>query len=300
MSGHDETSGGAGRRLTRRDFLVVLPLGAMAAGFGLRGRANAASRAGVGAGSPHGPPIGVQLYTLRSVMGDNLEGTLEALAEMGYTEVEFAGLWGRSAAEMRAIIDGFGLHAASSHHGLNEVRGDWNATLESAVTLGQKWVVVPSINGDDRTLEGLKAVADEFSAAGEAAREMGLGFGYHNHAWEFEPLPDGTLPYDLLLERCDADVVKMQMDIFWAIHGGADPVQYFGAYPGRFTTVHVKGRTVDGGMVAVGQGVIDWAGIFARSEQAGIQHYFVEHDNPGADPMGNVRISFEALHGILG
>jgi len=315
MSGPEESSGGAGRRLTRKDFLVALPLGAIAAGFGLRGRAGAASQAGLGAGSslgvglaskagvgglPHGHPIGVQLYTLRSVMGDDMEGTLDALAEMGYTEVEFAGLWGRTAAEMRAIIDGFGLQAASSHHGLNQVRDGWDSTLEDAITLGQKWVVVPSINGDERTREGLLAVADDFNAAGEAARAAGLGFGYHNHSWEFEPLADGTIPYDLLLERCDPDLVKMQLDLFWAIHAGADPLQYFGAYPGRFTSVHVKGRTADGDMVAVGQGVVDWVGLFARSEQAGIEHYFVEHDSPGDDPVGNVRISFEALHGILG
>ncbi len=289
MSTADSSGGGSGRHLSRKDFIAALPLGAVAAGFTLRGRGSAARRVN---------PIGVQLYTLRSVMGEDLEGTLEALAEIGYTEVEFAGLWGRTPTQMRAILDGFGLRAVSSHHGLNEVRGDWNATLEAAVTLGQDWVVVPSINDDERTLDGLLAVADDFNAAGEAAKAMGLGFGYHNHSWEFEPLADGAIPYDLLLERCDAELVKMQMDVYWAIHAGADPVQYFGAYPGRFTTVHVKGRTSDGGMVPVGRGVIDWASIFTRSEQAGIEHYFVEHDQPD-DALVSVRISYDALRRLL-
>jgi sugar phosphate isomerase/epimerase len=142
------------------------------------------------------------------------------------------------------------------------------------------------------------AVADDFNAAGEAAQAMGLGFGYHNHAWEFESLSDGTTPYDLLLERCDPSLVSMQMDIFWAVHAGADPLQYFGAYPGRFTSVHVKDRTADGEMVAVGTGVIDFETIMARADQAGIEHYFVEHDNP-VDPLEDVRISFATLHGIL-
>jgi len=247
-----------------------------------------------------GPPIGVQLYTLRSLMGDDLEGTLEAVAEIGYKEVEFAGLWGRTPAEMRTIIDGFGLRAASSHHGQAEIRGDWNATLEGAATLGQSWVIVPGINGNERTLDGLLAVADEVNAAAEAAQAMGLGFGYHNHAWEFEPLPDGTTPFDLLLERCDPALVKIEMDMFWTVHGGADPLQYFGAYPGRFTCVHVKDRTADGQMVAVGEGVMDYETMLGRAEQAGIEHYFVENDNPGDDPMGNVRTSFETLHELLG
>jgi len=302
MSASDGPESGDGRGLSRKDFLAALPLGVVAAGFMLRGGA-VGGVGGLGAVKGLGSaarvhPIGVQLYTLRSVMGENLEGTLEALAEIGYTEVEFAGLWGRTPTEMRGVLDGFGLRAASSHHSLNEVRGDWNATLEAAATLGQDWVVVPSINGDERTLDGLLAVADDFNAAGEAARAMGLGFGYHNHSWEFEPLPDGAIPYDLLLERCDAQLVKMQMDLYWAIHAGADPVQYFGAYPGRFTTVHVKGRTADGGMVAVGQGVIDWASIFARAEQAGIQHYFVEHDQPD-DALESVRLSYDALSRLL-
>ena len=143
-------------------------------------------------------------------------------------------------------------------------------------------------------------MADEFNVAAEAAKAMGLGFGYHNHAWEFEPLPDGTTPFDLLLERCDPDLVKIEMDLFWTVHGGADPLQYFGAYPGRFTCVHVKDRTADGQMVAVGEGVMDYTTILGRAEQAGIEHYFVEHDDPGDDPLGNVQISFETLHGILG
>jgi sugar phosphate isomerase/epimerase len=294
--------GAGGRRgLTRKDFLVALPLGVLATGFALRGRGGSAKGEEVSGASPGGaqvPAIGVQLYTLRSVMAEDLEGTLESVAAIGYTEVEFAGLWGRSATDMRDLLAGLGLRAASSHHGLNEVRGDWEATLEAAATLGQKWVVVPSINRDEQTLEGLMAVADDFNAAGEAAQAMGLGFGYHNHAWEFESLSDGTTPYDLLLERCDPSLVSMQMDIFWAVHAGADPLQYFGAYPGRFTSVHVKDRTADGEMVAVGTGVIDFETIMARADQAGIEHYFVEHDNP-VDPLEDVRISFATLHGIL-
>jgi sugar phosphate isomerase/epimerase len=299
---------GAERAWTRKDFLVTLPIGALAAGFVLRGRggggvdhASVAPSMGLTrSGGRHGPPIGVQLYTLRSIMGDDLEGTLEALGEIGYAEVELAGLWGRTPAEFRGLLDGSGLRAASSHHSLEEVRGRWDEVLDGAAELGQSWVVVPSINGNERNVDGLLAIADDFNAAGEAARARGMGFGYHNHAWEFEPLGDGTLPLDLLLERTDPDLVSFQLDLFWAVHGGADPMEYFGAHPGRFSSFHVKDRTADGTMVAVGEGVIDFGSIFQQSAQAGVEHYFVEHDNPQGDPLENVRISFETLHGILG
>lgn len=298
-----------GRRLTRKDFLVGLPIAVAGLGVLLRrgaedgaGMMSASLAPGLGRGlgkerAAH--PVGVQLYTLRSLMGDDLEGTLTALAEMGYEEVEFAGLWGRSPQQMRTLLDERGLRAASSHHGLNEVRGDWNATLEAAATLGQDLIVVPSINRDEQTLDGLLAVAEDFNAAGEAARAMGLSFGYHNHAWEFEALPDGTLPYDLLLEKTDPELVSFQMDVFWTVHGGADPMEYFGAYPGRFTSVHVKDRTVSGEMVSVGDGVIDFTSLVSRADRAGIRHYFVEHDNP-EDPIRSVRRSYAALSRVLG
>jgi len=289
--------GGGRSGLSRKDFLVALPLSALAAGFALRGSGGVAQRPRP---APHGPPIGLQLYTLRSLMGEDLEGTLESVAEIGYTEIEFAGLWGRTPAQMRSLLDGLGLRAASSHDGLDRIRGDWGATLEAAATLGQDWVVVPSINGNERTPEGLRAVADEFNSAAEMAKAMGIGFGYHNHNWEFKPQADGTIPFDLLLERCDPELVRIQMDLFWAVDGGGDPLQYFEAHPGRFPSVHVKDRTVDGRMVAVGEGVIDFRTILGRAEQAGIEHYFVEDDEPGDDPIGNVRTSFETLHGILG
>ena len=111
-------------------------------------------------------------------------------------------------------------------------------------------------------------------------------------------MPSGDIPFDLLLENTDPALVSFQMDLFWTVHAGSDPLQYFGAYPGRFTSVHVKDRTDAGDMVAVGDGVIDFATILARSEQAGIAHYFVEHDWP-EDPMESVRRSYDALSQVL-
>ena len=146
------------------------------------------------------------------------------LQRSGYVEVEFAGLHGVSARGMRAKLDREGLSATSSHVGIDLVRSRWSEALDVAQTLGQKLIVVPSLPSDERSAEGLARVADDFNHAGEAAAAVGIRFGYHNHAWEFEPLADGRLPMDLLLDHTEADLVDWQMDVFWAVQGGADPL----------------------------------------------------------------------------
>ncbi len=240
--------------------------------------------------------FGVQLYTLRVEMAEDAERTLAAIAEIGYREVEMAGLYGLSPREMRSKLDAVGLRAVSSHHGVGDVRGAWDRTLEGAQELGQSLIVVPSIPGDERSAEGLRRIADDFNAAGYAAAEAGLRFGYHNHNWEFEPFPDGTIPMDLLLERTSADVVDWQMDIFWTVDGGADPATYLDRTSGRVTSVHVKDRTAIGEMVDVGDGVIDFSGLIDLAERHGMRHAFVEHDRP-VDAVDSVRRSFQHLTG---
>lgn len=279
-------------RLGRRAFLGALPAAIVAAcGGGMRWPG-----ATTGGGAP-APPLrgfGVQLYTLRSVIASDLDRTLARLVDIGYTAVEFAGLYGVKARDMRRKLDAVGLSAASSHQSLGDVRGDWARCLDDARELGQELVVVASVPGDERDAESLRRVADDFDLAGEAARGAGLRFGYHNHDWEFEPFADGTLPMELLLERTDADLVDWQMDVFWTVHGGADPAGYLQRHGGRVTSVHVKDRTADGRMVDVGDGVIDFASLLRAAESAGLMHAFVEHDRPG-DPLESVRRSLAHL-----
>jgi sugar phosphate isomerase/epimerase len=160
-------------------------------------------------------------------------------------------------------------------------------------------VVVPSVPAAERTPEGLRRLADDFDRAGEAARAAGLRFGYHNHDWEHRALADGTVPIDLLLERSDPAVVDWQMDIFWTVHGGADPERYLDETAGRVTSVHVKDRSPDGRMVDVGAGVIDFAALLPLAERHGLLHAFVEHDQPGDDPIASVRRSYEHLSAVL-
>ncbi len=301
----------AGGMLDRRRFLGALP-GAVVVAGGLPGLGRFEARAegwpvgNVGhPGSDDGGPalqvpsaIGVQLYTVRSVMTGDPDGTLATIAEIGYEEVELAGLYGMSAREMKARLDAVGLAATSSHHSVEEVRGSWEAILDAAVALGQSLVVVPALPVAERDGEALRRVTDDFNRAGEAARAAGLRFGYHNHDWEMHPDVDGVRPIDLLLDRTDPELVDWQMDIFWVVHAGADPMAELDARAGRVTSFHVKDRTAAGEMADVGAGVIDFRPVLARAGELGLLHQYVEHDQPG-DPIESVRASYRALRDIV-
>lgn len=252
------------------------------------------------------PPetIGVQLYTVRSLMAEDVAGTLDAVAEIGYDEVEFAGYFGHEPAVVRAWLDASGLSAPAAHVDLDGMTGSaLEATLEAAAIVGHRWLVVPWIPEEMRTSDGYREVADLLNAAGDVAASAGVRVGYHNHAFEFEVLSAAsdaggeTTGYSLLLEHLDAALVDLEIDFHWSAVGGADELELFAEHPGRFPLCHVKDLTADGRMADVGAGVIDWPGLFARSDQAGLVHYFVEHDQP-ADPRASIEASYRYLSGM--
>jgi sugar phosphate isomerase/epimerase len=257
---------------------------------------------------------GVQLYTVRDQLKADFNGTLAKVAAIGYREVELAGNHDRSPKEIRVSLDRVGLTSPGNHIDYKTVTSGMPAALDAAHVIGHKYLVNPWIDDEIRARPGgWHQAAEDFNRAGEAAQKAGIQFAYHNHFWEFRPLPDGRLPYDILLQECDAKLVKMELDICWITVGGQDPLKYFAKYPGRFPLVHVKGLSrlpkpanptgqftfedVFPVMTDVGDGAIDWKRIFARAEQAGIQHYFVEHDQP-KDPFQSIRSSFEYLKAL--
>jgi sugar phosphate isomerase/epimerase len=238
--------------------------------------------------------IGVQLYTLRSILPKDFEGTLAALREIGYREVELAGYHGRTPREVRAVLDRVGLAAPAAHVPFEALRDDPERLFDEAETLGHRYLVVAWLDSADRqSVQALVRTAAAFNRIGERANARGLRFAYHNHDFEFTPV-EGKVPYDLLLDDTDRKLVSFEMDLYWVAKGGADPLAYFARHPGRFPLVHVKDMAAGQAMVAVGQGHIDWRRIFGRRKQAGIEHYFVEHDEP-ADPLASVRTSYEYL-----
>ena len=258
--------------------------------------------------------IGLQLYTVRELMKTDFEGTIAKVAQIGYREVEFGGYFDHAPQQVRAILDRNGLTAPAEHVGYNIVEEKWPETLEAAHIVGHSYVVCPSVPKQLQSqADGWKRVAEAFNKAGEASQKTGIQFAYHNHAFEFEPSEglQGKRPYDVLLAATDPQLVKMEMDLCWITVGGQDPVNYFEHYPGRFPLVHVKDWTKKGAqgtdyggatgpaakqghMADPGQGEINWKRIFAKSDQAGIKHYFVENDWPQW-PFEDLRVSYDYL-----
>jgi sugar phosphate isomerase/epimerase len=239
--------------------------------------------------------IGLQLYTVRKAMQADVEGTLARVAATGYKEVEFAGYFGKSPADIRAMLDRHGLSAPAVHVG-SIAPDQWRASLEAATTIGHRYVVVPWIPAEERaTLDGWKRVAENYNRIAAEARAAGLQFAYHNHDFEFVPV-EGRIPFDVLLESTDPQLVQLEIDLYWITKGGQDPLRYFQRWPGRVPLVHVKDSVgaPDHKMVDVGAGKIDFKRIFARREQAGIRHFFVEHDEP-PDLFASIRASYEYL-----
>lgn len=240
-------------------------------------------------------PLGVQLYTVRAAMQESVERTLEQVAAVGYREVEFAGYFGRTPRQIAAALRALGLVAPSAHFALDALEGNQGArTIETAAAIGHRYAVVAWIAQRERSsLEAWRRIADRFNHIGAACRSAGIQFAYHNHDFEFRPL-EGRVPFDVLCEATDPQLVRIELDLYWIVHGGGDPLAFFRRWPGRVPMVHVKDRTAEGRMADVGAGAIDWRAIFARRAQAGIRHYFVEHDSP-ADPFGSIRASYGYL-----
>lgn len=243
-------------------------------------------------------PIGLQLYSVRDVIEQDLRGTLQRLAEIGYKEVEsYPGqqghYFGMEAKEFSSMLQGMGLELVSSHFGSGNPSGQadtWRqATMlhgfeelaGKAAETGQGYLTCSSLHQDlRRTLDDLKRTADLFNRTGEICRNHGLQFAYHNHAFEFERVGDVVM-YDFLLENTDANLVKYEMDMFWVVAGGQDPIAYFNKYPNRFPLGHVKDRNSEDPTknAVVGAGTIDYPSILNAAEKAGMDHFFVEHEN---------------------
>jgi sugar phosphate isomerase/epimerase len=252
--------------------------------------------------------LGVQLYTVRDLMAKDFDGTLARVAALGYKEVEFAGYFKRSPPDVKAALARHGLSSPATHVDYASLGDGFPKIVEASATIGHRYLVNPWIDEEMRKQPDVwKSIAATFNRAGEVSKKAGIQFAYHNHHFEFVPA-GGTLPYDVLLKECDPELVKMELDLCWITVAQQDPLTYFKRYPGRFPLVHVKGlKKLPSGpapapfdqaipnITDVGSGdIIDWKRVFAQSEQAGIKHYFVEHDQP-ASPFESLQASARYL-----
>ncbi|MCI0388660.1 MAG: sugar phosphate isomerase/epimerase [Acidobacteria bacterium] len=241
--------------------------------------------------------IGVQLYTVRGEMAKDFEGSLQKVAAIGYKEVEFAGYYNKSPQEIKTILDRHGLTAPAAHAPLTDFQTKLDQTIETAKAIGHKFLICPYLVDKDReTLDHYKRHAETFNRAGEACWKAGIQFGYHNHDFEFEA-KNGKLPYDLLLEETDKNLVKMELDLYWIAKAGKDPIAYIDNHKDRFVLFHVKemDKTPKRDITEVGRGVIDFKTIFAKAPKGAIKHYFVEQDRCPGSPFDSIKISYDYL-----
>ncbi len=244
-------------------------------------------------------PVALQLYTLRSISGKDVEGTLRRVAAIGYQEVELAGFFDKNQKEVRALLDGVGLKAPSAHYSLAEVRTRWSEMMDGAQEIGLEYMIVSSLPKEERTsLDQYKKIGELFNKTGEETKKRGMQFGYHNHNFEFEPY-GGKPAYDELLRSTDPKLVAMEMDVYWVTRANHDPFEYFRRFPGRFHLLHLKDKKKDSNdFLEVGQGDIDWAGVFKNAKRAGVRHFIVEQDQTKRDPLESIEMSYKYIRGL--
>ncbi|MGV7211810.1 sugar phosphate isomerase/epimerase family protein [Bradyrhizobium sp. UFLA05-112] len=261
----------------------------------LRGLAAAAALGAAPASGGEGRKIGLQLYTVRDLLKSDFEGTLRKVARLGYREVEFAGILGPDVGRTRELLRSLDLTAPSLHLDYAGLRDKTASSFETAHSLDSRFVVCPWLDPPVRqTIDDWKRICDDLNRIGELAAGSGLTLAYHNHDFEFRELAGGIQPYDVLLSRTDERVVTLELDVYWATRGGRNAADVLNAYPSRFRLVHLKDMAKDGSTTELGQGTIDFAGIFAAMPASGVQHAFVEQD-VSADPLRSIETSIAFL-----
>ena len=250
--------------------------------------------------------LGLQLYTLRETIPNDPKGVLKKVADYGYTELETYGyrdgkLFGMDNAEFGKYVKGLGMKVTSGHYGLDVIRGNWEQAVLDAKAIGQKYMVCPYLNdGERKSIDDYKRRCEEFNKAGEVCNKHGIRFGYHNHAFEFMEL-EGKIPYDVMLAELDNNKCGMEMDIFWVVNAGFDPLTYIEKYPGRFEQWHVKDmdKSDKNKNADVGTGTIDYKPIFAKAKQSGLKHFYVEQESYPGEPIKSVEASAKYMKSIL-
>jgi len=285
--------------MTRRELLGVLAAGAVASVLPRFARA-------AKGGYPW--PLGVQLWSVNAELDQDVEGTLAQLAKLGYREVETAGLHGRTPQAFGQAIVRAGLKPVSAHFSMGDLFADAAARIADAQAMGVQWIVASSPRPDKplgqgdwipaireaMTLDAWKKNAAELSRVGALAKAAGLTLAYHNHPVEFAEY-DGQRGYDVILANTDPALVKLELDVAWAVAGGVDPMALLEKHADRIRLLHVKGlkaRPALGhygsdfasGVVGTGD-VIDWPPFLAAARRAGVVHAFVEQEPPHVQPI---------------
>ncbi|UCH13240.1 MAG: sugar phosphate isomerase/epimerase [Bacteroidales bacterium] len=251
--------------------------------------------------------IGLQIYSVRDQLSEDLEGTLKQVAKIGYKWIELASyddgkFYNKTPAEFKKLVDDLGMEIISSHTGV-EIKGvdmsNAEKLADAHAELGLTYVIKPWLVEERRvSADSYKKVAEELNKIGEIMKSRGLKFGYHNHDFEFETVDD-HIPFDILLTETDKELVTFEIDLYWIKKGGKNTTDYFKKYPGRFELYHVKDmdNTEESYFTEVGSGIINFKELFSYKDLAGMKYFFVEQDNcRNYTPLESVKISFDYLN----
>ena len=286
--------------------------------------------------------VGLGLFSIPHLLEEDFEGTMRLLADIGYKEIEIygpypfsvpaahegwaaitpqlgfsgSGYFGMEPEALRSLLDEVGLSVPSLHIDLGTLRERIDETGEAAQILGAKYAGIAAIPEEERaTLDDYRRLADEFNEIGRRADERGFRFLYHNHGYGLTEM-EGSIPINVMLERVDPAVVSLEMDIYWTVAGGADPVEYLQNWPDHYRLMHVKDmaelvRFEGNGdnpnewmelfpfIASVGAGVLDIAAIVGEAKASGVEHFYVERDL-APDPMDMLQTSYDYLSSLKG
>ena len=254
--------------------------------------------------------IGIQLWTLRDTLPKDVKGVLAQVGKAGFTEVETfgysvdKGFFGTSVHDFKSMLDDNGLKATSNHFDFNSMIKDGTTDLvksyiDTANHLGSEYVTVPYINSELRGTSGdaYKKLAEQINKVGELCQAGGLKLAYHNHDFEFTKF-GSTNGYEILLNETDKNLVDFEMDLYWVVRSGNDPLELFRKYPGRFKMWHVKDmdKVNPDWNAEIGTGAVDFKSIFAEAKLAGMKRFFLEHEsNYKPNPIESAAKSFEYI-----
>lgn len=238
--------------------------------------------------------IGVQLYTLRDAISKDAKGSLKRVAELGFGEVENFGyngkFFGMDANTYKSLLGDLGMTAPSGHYMYGNILNGWEKAVEDAKAIGQDYMVLAYLIPPERkSLDDYKKIAENLNKAGEVCKKAGIQLCYHNHEFEFEAM-NGQLPFDILTGETDSGLVKIELDLYWAMVAGQDPVTLFKKHKGRIALWHVKDmdKTPKKNFTEVGNGVIDFTTIFKNAKTSGMKHFFVEQDVCPGSPFDSI------------
>ena len=242
--------------------------------------------------------FGLQLYTLRNDLPKDPKAVLKQVASFGYKQIEsYEGkdgmFWGMGNTAFKNYMVELGMTIVSSHC---NIKKDFERKASEAAAIGMKYLLCPGI-GTQKKLDDYKKFADEFNECGEICRKEGIRFGYHNHDYSFKEI-EGQLPQDVMMKNTNPDTVDFEMDIYWVVVAGHDPIEWFKKHPNRFTTCHVKDRAKnpapDNGKNStdLGTGSIDFSKILKKGSKLGLQYFIVEQESyPNGTPLQAAKVN---------